>query len=131
MPLTPAKSQHIKDKLRQILLGRTQLVSLTCRNADGSNRVVGVNAVWRVQEDNDPTYDPGGGGADEWKGADVVALFLLADIDYPTMRSCVYAELAAGQSGPQVATRYLPTGIQVKGIAAGGDRLVVAFDRQR
>ncbi len=132
MPLDTRKIAHIKANMKKVLIGRTQSVLLTIRNADGSTTTLpSINAIWRVMEDQDPIYDPAGTGGDDVKTADVVGLFNIADVSYTTMRQVIYAELAANQPGPAVATRYLPTSITPKGIVPGGDRLIVTFDRQR
>jgi len=132
MPLSTRKLAHIKANLVKVWASRTQQVLLTIRNPDGSTTTLTpIAAIWRATEDQDPIYDPAGTGGDDQKAADIVALFNLADISYATMRQCVWAELVPGQPGPAIATRYLPTSITPKGIAPGGDRLLVTFDRQR
>src|SRR5437868_4441538 len=51
MPLTSAKLTHIKSRIAQAFAGRSQMVSLTCRNGDGSTRPVLVNGVFKPQYD--------------------------------------------------------------------------------
>lgn len=131
MPLDARKTKHIQANLKKLMSGRTQSVVLTLAQAGGGTTTLTVNAIWRPGEDQDPVYDPGGAGGDDLKVADVTAMFNLADVSYAQMRSCVYAQLAAGQPGPSFATRYLPTAIFVKGMIPGGDRMIVTFDRQR
>ena len=131
MPFNATRLAHIQANMLKIMAGRTQSVILTLQLPGGGSTTLTLNAIWRVMEDQDPVYDPAGVGGDDLKSADVVAMFNLADVSYDQMRSCVFAQLAPAQPGPDVATRFLPTAIFVKGIAPGGSRLIVTFDRQR
>jgi hypothetical protein len=131
LPLTTSKIAHIQARLRKVMQGRTQLVDLTLQSTPTTQTTLTVPAVWRVQEDQDPIFDPAGTGGDDAKIADVIALFNIQDVTFAQMRSCVYAQLHPGQPGPPIATRFLPTSIEVKGLMPGGDRILVTFDRQR
>lgn len=131
MPFDAFKIAHVKNKLATIMSGRTQSVILTLNLQGGGTTTLTVNAIWRVQEDQDPDFDPAGHKLGDVQNSDVLAMFNMADVSYDQIRSVAYAQLADGQPGPDIATRWIPTFILVRGMVPGGDRIFVGFDRQR
>ena len=131
MPFDTFKQTHVKTKLATIMSGRTQSVVLTLNLQGGGTTTLTVNAIWRVQEDQDPDFDPAGHQLGDVKNSDVLAMFNMTDVSYDQMRSVAYAVLANGQPGPDVAVRFIPNFILVRGMVPGGDRILVGFDRQR
>jgi len=130
MPLTPAKTRHIIGKYKQIFAGRTQLVNLTCKNPDGTTRVVAITAVLRPTTDLDPSIEATP-GRDVLHSGDAVMHCLLSDVSLATLRSCIAVELATHGTGIEPASRYLINTIQSKGMVPGGDRFVISLVRQR
>jgi hypothetical protein len=123
MPLTPRKLAHMAALWPRILQGRTQSVTLVCKNPDGSTSPLVVDAIWRVQGDDDPSLV-------RRAGNDILAIFLAADVSLAQLRFTVYAAPTT-PTGAEPATRYIITSITPKGFPPGADRLQVTLTRQR
>jgi hypothetical protein len=131
MTLTPAKLTHLTATIRRSWAGRSQLVDLTCRQSGGSTTVLTVPAIWRVIQDADPSLEPAyGESAAAYADADIQAVFLLADLTYHQLRSCISAQLHPGEGiGMQPATTFTLTNIQLRGLQPGGSRFLTLWVR--
>jgi hypothetical protein len=132
MPLTVQKAAHINTMLRKAWAQRSQTVDLHLRIAGGGTSVLTVSSIWRVLQDADPSLGPAYGDTAKQMGdVDVSAIFFVADVTLAQMRSCLYAQLTAGQGiGVQPATKYTLTSIEVKGLLPGGSRYLTHWIRQ-
>lgn len=134
MPLDTRKTAHITAKLRTILAGRGQQITLVLRNPDNTTKTLSVYAIWREAQDADPTLNPPHGGvpgAPSTGGQDdIVSEFLAEDITLAQLRAVIYAAPATLLAS-EPATRYILTGITPKGMLPGGDRYIVTWTRQR
>lgn len=131
MVLTPAKLNHVAKRLKDTLKGRAQQVNLTLKNGDGSTSVLQVSGILRPSQDADPAFDPGSPTAAPPHDADAVLLVAMADVSLVQMRSCIYVEPGQHGIGAEPAQRYIPTSIAIKGLAPGGNRMIVTLERQR
>jgi hypothetical protein len=132
MPLTASKAAHINAVLRRSWAQRSQLVDLHLRTAGGGTTILTVAAIWRVLQDTDPSLGPAYGDTAKQMGdVDVSAVFFVADVSLAQLRSCLWAQLAAGQgTGVQPATKYTLTSVEVKGLLPGGSRYLTHWIRQ-
>jgi hypothetical protein len=134
MPLDTRKTAHITSKLRTILAGRGQQITMTLRKSDNTTTTLSIYGIWREAVDADPTMNPPSGGVPGAPNAggqdDIVSEFLAEDITLAQLRSVIYAAPATLLNS-EPATRYIPTGITPKGMLPGGDRYIVTWTRQR
>jgi hypothetical protein len=132
MPLTSAKAAHLNAMIRKSWVQRSQLVDLHLRTAGGGTTVLTVTSIWRVLQDADPNLGPAYGDTSKQMGdVDVSAVFFVADVTLAQLRSCLWAQLTAGQGvGVQPATKYTLTSVEVKGILPGGSRYLTHWIRQ-
>jgi hypothetical protein len=132
MPLTTAKLAHIDAVVRRAWSSRSQTVDLTLRSVGGGTTTKTVTAIWRAIQDADPSLGPAYGESAAQNGdADVEAVFFVADVTLAQLRSCIYAQLHAGQGqGAEPAHRYTLTTVEVKGMKPGGSRFLTYWIRQ-
>lgn len=135
MPLDTRKLAKIASNMTRLRAGRTQPVTLTLKHSDGSTSTMSVNAIIRPMEDDDPALDPSRRMpqtiSNNTANTAAVMSVLTSDVTYLQMRSCIYVDLPTGSPGTVIASRYIPGTIEPKGIAPGGDRLIIALARQR
>lgn len=135
MPLDTRKLAKIAVNTQRLRAGRTQPVTLTLKHADGTTSTLSVPAIVRPMEDDDPALDPSRRMPQTISNntANVAAVMsvLTVDVTFQQMRSCIYVDLPPGSPGTVIATRYIPGTIEPKGMAPGGDRLIIALARQR
>ncbi|MGI8825265.1 MAG: hypothetical protein ACR2JC_06440 [Chloroflexota bacterium] len=123
MPLNPAKAKHITAKLNALFLQRAQPVTLTLLAPGGATSTLTINAIFRLEQDADPTLGK--------EIVDAIMLCRTADVTLAQLRSCIYVQPAANSAAALLASKYLITSILPKGILPGGDRYIVSLDRQR
>jgi hypothetical protein len=123
MPLTGKKLAHIAGLYTKILQGRTQSITMVCRNPDGSTTTHTVTGIWRPSQDSDPVI------SGQVAAADVLAMFMETDIDLATLRSVIYAHPTTPFSA-EPATRYTITALAPRGFPAGTDRIFISLRRQ-
>src|SRR5579859_358617 len=130
MPLTASKLAHLNAKLAILFDQRAQQVTLTLKNADGSTTTLTINGIFRLGADFDPTMDLAPHGS-ELKGADAILMVHEADVTYAQIRACIYVTVTTPAGADAMASRYIVTSIEPKGMGPGGDRYILSLDRQR
>lgn len=135
MPLDARKLAKIAVNTTRLRQARTQPVTLTFKHADGSTTTQSVNVIIRPMEDDDPALDPSRRMpqtiSNNTANTAAVMSVLTGDVSFNQMRSCIYVDLPDGSPGTVIATRLIPGTIEPKGMAPGGDRLIIALARQR
>jgi hypothetical protein len=121
--------KHITAKLDAIWQNRTIQMRLVLRQPDGGTVTLTVNGIFKLIQDEDPTIFVQQ-GLDSIHNADAVALLKTDDITLSQIRGCMYLEPQTTW-GSSIVTRYLVTGVAMKGMLPGGDRYVLSLDRQR
>lgn len=122
MPLNARKLAHMAKLYTKVLAGRSENITLVCKNADGSTSTITANGIWRPVQDADPVLGPAA-------GADVLAMFLETDVSLATLRSVIYAHPTT-PIGAEPAVRYSIIALAPRGFPPGTDRIFISLRRQ-
>lgn len=123
MPLTAKKLAHLASLYPKILQGRSQPITLVCKNPDGSTTTIEKTGIWRVVQDADPVI------TGQVASPDILAMFLESDVSLATLRSVISA-YPTTPAGAEPAERYTITAIAPRGLQPGADRIFVSLRRQ-
>jgi hypothetical protein len=123
MPLTSRKLAHIAALYGRAMTGRSQSITLHCKQPDGSVTTITATGIWRPMQDADPVI------AGQVGTADVLAMFLETEVSLATLRSVIYA-YPTTPTGAEPADRYTITALAPRGFPVGTDRIFLTLRRQ-